>query len=209
MNSEARDMERALIALDRLLLRGIIQGLATRHRPSEIVDEYLTPALEDMGEGWHKGLYALSQLYMGIRLCEETIDELIPGAKGIRERPRLAIAVLNDFHPLGKKIVAAHLRTAGYNVLDYGTRCQAKELVKKTQEDMIDILLLSSLMLPSALDVRKVREGLDALGARTKLIVGGAPFLFDDGLWKEVGADLMGHHAFEAVSLVKRLEGAP
>ena len=35
-----------------------------------------------------------------------------------------------------------------------------------------------------------------------RVIVGGAPFLFDDKLWREVGADAMGRNAAEAVTLV-------
>lgn len=31
---------------------------------------------------------------------------------------------------------------------------------------------------------------------------GGAPFLFDENLWREVGADAMGRNAAEAVTLV-------
>jgi methanogenic corrinoid protein MtbC1 len=37
--------------------------------------------------------------------------------------------------------------------------------------------------------------------------VGGAPFLFDDQLWQEVGADAMGKSASDAVAIVERLMG--
>jgi methanogenic corrinoid protein MtbC1 len=37
--------------------------------------------------------------------------------------------------------------------------------------------------------------------------VGGAPFLFDNQLWQEVGADAMGNSAAEAVTIVERLMG--
>ena len=39
-------------------------------------------------------------------------------------------------------------------------------------------------------------------GVVVRVIVGGAPFLFDDKLWREVGADAMGRNAAEAVALV-------
>lgn len=208
MDDQVKDIERALVALDRLLLRGIIQGLAAKYKSSEILENYLTPALEAIGEGWYRSSFSLSQVYMSGKICEELIDELLPKAKGSRPSPRIAVAVLNDFHPLGKKMVAAHLRSAGFNVKDYGAGCEAAELVESVRADSIEVLLISTLMLPSALNVRHVREGLDELGLKTKIIVGGAPFLFDTELWKEVGADLMGRHASEAISLVKQLEGA-
>lgn len=201
------DIKKALIAHDKPALLDIVQRLLATENSSLIMERYLGPALESIGEGWLKGTYSMFQLYMSSRMCDELIDELIPEAKRIRSRPRLAVAVLNDFHPLGKKMVASDLRAAGFNVKDYGTGCSVEELVRRSEEDGIDVLLISTLTLPSALNVKRVRRGLDERGLRTKVIVGGSPFLFDQDLWKEVGADLMGRHSAEAASLVKRLEG--
>jgi methanogenic corrinoid protein MtbC1 len=36
-------------------------------------------------------------------------------------------------------------------------------------------------------------------------VVGGAPFLLDDELWKEVGADAMGRSASEAIEIVEAM----
>ncbi len=60
-------------------------------------------------------------------------------------------------------------------------------------------------MLPSALHIKKVRAALDRAGCRPFILVGGAPFLFDAELWREVGADAMGANASEAVAIVERL----
>jgi len=79
------------------------------------------------------------------------------------------------------------------------------DIVEK--KDGIKILLISVLMLPSALKVREVREKLDGSGLNIKIVVGGAPFLFDDKLWKEVGADAMGRYASEAVTIITSLTG--
>ena len=35
-----------------------------------------------------------------------------------------------------------------------------------------------------------------------RVVVGGAPFLFGENLWRGVGADAMGRNAAEAVTLV-------
>ena len=85
------------------------------------------------------------------------------------------------------------------------------QLVARVKADGIRILLISVLMLPSALRVRQLRERLEAEGCRPKLVVGGAPFRFDEQLWKEVGADAVGHTASEAIAVVTRLsrEKAP
>jgi methanogenic corrinoid protein MtbC1 len=100
------------------------------------------------------------------------------------------------------------LRTSGFGLLDYG-RVEADDLVRRAQEDQIQVLLLSTLMLPSALRVKDVRTKLDKMGLQVKIVVGGAPFRFDDQLWQEVGADAMGRNASEAVGIIARIvEGA-
>jgi methanogenic corrinoid protein MtbC1 len=63
------------------------------------------------------------------------------------------------------------------------------------------------LILPSALKVKEVCAQLKARGADVKVVVGGAPFLFDDQLWNEVGADAMGQSASDAVAIVERWMG--
>ena len=59
-------------------------------------------------------------------------------------------------------------------------------------------------MLPSALKVKAVRAALNARGSRVRIAVGGAPFLFDPELWREVGADAMGRSAADAMTIIRR-----
>lgn len=80
-------------------------------------------------------------------------------------------------------------------VFDYG-RLDVVELVQRVRADDLRVLLISVLMLPSALKVRQVR---DALGSEIRIAVGGAPFLFDAELWKEVGADATRRSAAVAI----------
>ncbi len=109
----------------------------------------------------------------------------------------MAIAVLDDYHLLGKRIVHSVLRAGGYDLHDYG-RVTVDEAVRRTGEDRIRILLISTLMLPSALHVRDLVMRLKSARREVKVIVGGAPFLFDPQLWREVHADAMGRSASEA-----------
>ena len=57
-------------------------------------------------------------------------------------------------------------------------------------------------MLPSALRASEAISKLRSVSPKIRVIVGGAPFLFDEQLWREVGADAMGHNAGEAVALL-------
>ena len=59
----------------------------------------------------------------------------------------------------------------------------------------------------SALKVKEVVEKLSDLSEDVKIIVGGAPFRFDEKLWKDVHADAMGNSASEGKDLVERIIG--
>ena len=152
----------SLLALDRVGTARLLGQLTSAYSPPEIVDRVIVPALEELGRRWDLGQVALAQVYMSTRICEESIDEmLLPGGSVRFRRPRMAIAVLHDHHMLGKRIVASILRSAGHEVRDYG-RQTAVELASRAVEDGVEILLVSVLMLNSALRVKELRERLDA-----------------------------------------------
>jgi len=78
------------------------------------------------------------------------------------------------------------------------------QLVEKLNEDDIDLLLTSTLMLNIALKIRELKKRMDEKELKTKVIAGGAPFLFDDMLYREVGADHMARTASDVYKLIDR-----
>ncbi|NCC37286.1 MAG: cobalamin-binding protein [Chloroflexia bacterium] len=195
----------ALLAIDRLEVRHLLEELVTMMSPLIMVEQLIVPALEVIGERWEQGDVSLAQVYMSGRICEEMVDTLLPSANVQQQRqPAIAIAVLEDYHMLGKRMVYATLRSGGFVVSDYG-RIDTDNLVARVVRERVAILLISVLMLPSALQIKAVRQKLNAAGWRPKIIVGGAPFRFDRQLWQEVGADAMGSTASDSVALVTSL----
>jgi len=196
-----------LLALDRLGAEEML-GQDQGRQPLLLIEELIVPALEEIGRRWEQGETALAQVYMSSRICEELMARFLPPFSPERlKQPRLGIALLDDYHALGKIIVCAALRASGWDLHDYG-RMTAPELAEKVIEDQIGILLISTLMLRSALQVKELKDRLTAAGSPAKIIVGGAPFRFDPELWLEVGADATGNDAAEAVRAVARcMEG--
>lgn len=169
----------------------------------EFVEEVVMPALDHIGSGWERGEYALSQVYMSGRICEGLLDKyILDQDKQRKVRPKMAIALLNDYHALGKKIIYSVLRAGGYDLLDYG-RMEPEELIRKAEEDQLELLLISVLMYSSALQVAEVMKGLKKCCPEMKIAVGGAPFRLDRELWKEVGADQVGYTSADAFNIVK------
>jgi methanogenic corrinoid protein MtbC1 len=192
----------ALLAQDRLALE---ETLRSATEPLMQIEQLVVPALETIGQRWELGELSLAQVYMSGRLCEQVVDLVLPPGDPARtDLPPMAIAVLEDYHMLGLRIVYSALRASGFALLNYG-RCDLDTLVGRVQADRLAILLVSVLMLPSALRVKDLRARLSAVGCATRVVVGGAPFRFDAQLWREVGADAMGASGADAVAIVRRL----
>ena len=168
--------------------------------------EYLVvPGLTRIGKGWEEGTYSLSQIYMSGRICEELVDLILPPNHETRiNQPKMAIVTLEDFHLLGKRIVYSTLRASGFEISDYG-QMTVEKLEERIIRDQIQILLISVLMLPSALKIKNLRKRLEAENITVKIVVGGAPFQFDHQLWKEVKADAFGESASAAVEIVHEI----
>jgi methanogenic corrinoid protein MtbC1 len=208
-NDTISPFETALLSLDRVKANEILEETGEIWSPMEQVKYVVTPALDRIGTGWEEGRIALTQVYMAGRICEELVEKNLPREAPDRKRqPNMAITVLKDYHLLGKRIVLSGLRASGYELKDYG-RMDVDELVEQTLKDQIELLFISTLMLPSALQVESVKKRLDHAQSPVRIVVGGAPFRMDDTLWKAVGADAMGQDASDAVTLIDKLTGVP
>jgi methanogenic corrinoid protein MtbC1 len=181
------ELETALLSLNKVATRRIYKDSGLP--PTEFAEEFFMPVLDRIGAKWEKGEVALSQIYVSGRICESLLNELLPSdGPDLKKTPSMAVAVLEDSHLLGKRLLCSVLRAGGYRINDFGQQ-QLESLVTRVQSEKIRILLVSTLMLSSALRVKELRRRLDSLGLNVKLVVGGAPFRFDERLWRDVGAD--------------------
>lgn len=204
MNPWIKPFRESLESLDRVAAETLFRVALKSMKPIEVIEQVVVPALEQVGQAWEAGTVALSQVYMSGRFCEQLVEQVLPPSDPDRKhQPRSAIVVLSDYHMLGKRIVYSILRSSGFELFDYG-RMDTDELVARVLNDRVRVLMISVLMLPSALKVRDVCARLREAQPPVKVVVGGAPFLFDDQLWREVGADAMGRNAAEAIAVVGR-----
>jgi len=197
----------ALLDTDRQAAWRVLEQACQSAAPGEALDRLVTPALERIGRRWETGELALSQVYMSGRICEELIDRLLPprDAPSAGSDPRVAIAVLEDHHALGKRMVLSVLRASGIPVRDYGSGLGVDELVERSRADGIEVLLVSALMLRSALRIGDLVGALRSAALPVKVVAGGAPFVCDRRLADDVGADAVGYSASDSVRIVRSL----
>jgi methanogenic corrinoid protein MtbC1 len=200
----SNQLERAFLMLDKEAAEEILTKALVLGSPIEIAGELVSLTLNRIGAAWEEGKLALSKVYMSGVICEELIDKILPPQSADRKsQPKMAIAVFEDYHMLGKRIIFSSLRASGFELLDLGGGLSINQLEEKIKKEKIRILLLSVLMLPSALHIKELKQKLK--GTDVKIIVGGAPFRFDSELWKEVGADAFGKDPAEAIKIVSQM----
>lgn len=197
------EFQQALLEINRIKAAEIIEKNYNKNQSFEVIEQLVIDALEKIGDGWEDGLLSLSQVYMSGVICEGLIEKYLPEISLPNKTDfKIAIGVLLDHHTLGKRIVSSILRASGYHLIDFGQGLSVEEIVEKTIDQNIDILLISILMLPSALKVKQVVKMLKRRGSEAKVVVGGAPFRLDKTLWKRVHADADGKNGLEVQKII-------
>jgi len=197
-------LQQALLGINEVEAEKIIVQAMEAGSPIEVAGNLISSTLTEIGDLWEHGKISLSQVYLSGVFCERVIDKVLPPKSQKRiSQPKMAIAVFEDFHMLGKRIVYSALRASGYELIDLGGGLKTETIVSMVKEQNIKILLLSVLMLPSALRIKELVKELN--NTNVKIIVGGAPFRFDEELWKEIGAYACGKDSADALMIVNQI----
>lgn len=202
-------LEQSFLSVDLAAAREALADASGLVGPGPALEQVLVPALDRVGDRWGAGEASLSQVYMAGRYAERLADELLPAAAPPAGALRIGVAVLEDHHLLGKRMVVAHLRAAGLAPIDLGDGLTAAALAERAVAARVDVLLVSTLMLRAALAVRELVGLLRRQGSAARVVVGGAPFRLDPELWKAAGADACGLAAADAPRLALALGGRP
>lgn len=180
--------------------------MSLSHRtPLEVAEELISPALSKIGVMWEEGEANLAQIFLASKMCDELLSQILPKeAHWRKDSPVIGITNFDDHHSLGKKIVYMVLRADGFDAIDLGWT-NSSSIGEAVIENRVDVLLVSTLMLRSALKAKEIPNIIRTNGNKVVMIVGGAPFLFDRELGKEVGAEAIGGSGADASRLINAL----
>jgi methylmalonyl-CoA mutase cobalamin-binding domain/chain len=180
------------------------------HGFQSAVSDLLEPVLERAGEAWLRENLSLAQGYVAGKIAEdllvaaaETGGDLLLDVKG----PVVLGNVEDDYHSLGRKMVAVFLRAAGWKVIDLGNDVAPSQFVDAAEEHGARVIGASAMMLTTAENIRHLRTEIDArgLGGKILLAVGGAVFKLRPDLMQEVGGDGTAPSAIQAPELFEQL----
>ena len=176
-------------------------------KPDQIINEYLIPAINEVGALFEQKKYFLPQLIGSANTMKMAIDYLEPmlESKGdSANMPTIVFATVEgDIHDIGKNLVVLMLKNYGYHVIDMGKDVPCEDIVDTAMRENAAIIGLSALMTTTMLRMQDVVDICKEKGCKAKVIIGGA--CITQSFADEIGADGYSGDAADCVKLVERL----
>jgi len=184
------------------------QALAEGVAPLKLVQEYMVPAMGEVGRRFECNEYFVPELLLSARAMKAALELIRPLliASGAQPAGRVAIGtVKGDLHDIGKNLVGAMLEGGGYEVMDLGVNVTPEQFVAAVKEKGANIVAMSALLTTTMPSMRTTVDALKNAGIRdkVKILVGGAPIT--QRYAEEIGADGFAESAAGAVPLAKKV----
>ena len=156
------------------------EALKTYDHAVQIIEGPLMDGMNEVGTLFGEGKMFLPQVVKTARTMKQAVSILQPyieaendGASSKAGR-YLVATVKGDVHDIGKNIVAVVMSCNNYDVIDLGVMVPAEQIVRKVQEDHVDMIGLSGLITPSLEEMVHVAKEMQRAGLRVPIMVGGA-----------------------------------
>jgi len=187
------------------------QALAEERDPLEMVNQYMSPAMDEVGRRFEAEEYFVPELLLAARAMKAALALVRPllAALGAQPAGRVAIGtVKGDLHDIGKNLVASLLEGGGFQIQDLGADVSPEKFVQAVRDGDAQVVALSALLTVTMRGMKTTIDALKEAGVRdrVKVIIGGAPIT--QRYADEIGADGYAENASAAVALTRRLVGA-
>jgi 5-methyltetrahydrofolate--homocysteine methyltransferase len=148
---------------------------------TDIIQEVLRPAMNEVGQRFSTGDFFLPDLILSAEAMKSAIGLLRPMLSGddvvSKQETVILGTVQGDVHDIGKNLVAATLEGSGYKVIDLGVDVSPEKFVEAVKTHDPVVVGFSALLSTTMVNVPKAIQALHEAGLREgRLIaVGGAP----------------------------------
>lgn len=173
-----------------------------------IVNNYLIPALDEVGYKYEKEIIFLPQLIRSaetVKVAFEVLKESLSN-KNIEKinKGKIVLAtVKGDIHDIGKNIVKVILENYGYEVIDLGKDVPIERILEIAKSEKPKLVGLSALMTTTLKSMEDTIKAIKKEGIETKIMVGGAVLTAEYA--EIIGADYYSRDAKEAVVIAKEI----
>ena len=190
--------------------RALSEKLLETHTEEEVINGYLIPALDKVGELYEKQIIFLPQLISSANAATAAFDMIkeriaAKGSGQISGGTIVICTVKGDIHDIGKNIVKVILENYGFKMIDLGRDVPKEKVLQAVKENGAGLVGLSALMtttLPAMEDtIRAVHEQCPGV----PVFVGGA--VLTPEYAKKMGADFYTADARASVEVAKKIFG--
>ena len=146
-------------------------------KPLEIIDNFVIPALDEIGTAFENKKAYLPQLLMSAEAASaafEVIKRKIPDKSGENGKKFVIATVKGDIHDIGKNIVKVMLESYGFNVIDLGRDVDPEIVVETALKENCRLVGLSALMTTTVPSMEQTIALLHKADPDIKVVVGGA-----------------------------------
>jgi len=183
------------------------QALAEGVDPLKLVNDYMVPAMDEVGRRFEANEYFVPELLISARAMKAALELIRPllTARGDQPLGRVAIGtVKGDLHDIGKNLVGSLLEGGGFEVIDLGVNVSPEKFIATVNEKQANIIAMSALLTTTMPSMKTTIEALKQAGVRdkVKVLIGGAPIT--QKYADEIGADGYSESAVGAVALAKK-----
>jgi corrinoid protein of di/trimethylamine methyltransferase len=187
------------------------QALADGVDPLKLVNEYMVPAMDEVGRRFEANEYFVPELLISARAMKASLEIIRPilTARGDKPVGRVAIGtVKGDLHDIGKNLVASLLEGGGFEVIDLGVNVTPEKFIETINAKQANIIAMSALLTTTMPSMKTTIDALKQAGVRdkVKVLIGGAPIT--QKYADEIGADGYSENAVGAVALAKKAVAA-
>ena len=187
--------------------RAATQELLTTKEPLDIVNEYIVPTLDLVGDRYEKGEIFLPQLIQSaetVKSSFEVIKESLSRDSGeaISKGKIILATVKGDIHDIGKNIVKVLLENYNYEVIDLGKDVPSEVIVEEAIRQDIQLVGLSALMTTTVKSMEETIAQLKRDKPNIKIMVGGA--VLNQNYADMIKADYYAKDAKGAVEIARK-----
>jgi 5-methyltetrahydrofolate--homocysteine methyltransferase len=171
-------------------------------KAKEIISEGLIKGMDEVGQRMKDGDMYVPEVLMAANTMKAGLQVVKPLMEGeSTSRGKIAIGtVAGDLHDIGKNLVCMMLEGAGFEVIDVGIDVSVEKFVQVVEKEKPDLVGLSALLTTT---MKSMKEIVQAIGGKTKTIIGGAPVT--EEFAKEIGASGYAPDAVTAIDVAKSL----
>lgn len=190
--------------------KNAVSELVKTQEELDIVNNYLIPALDVVGDEYEKGIIFLPQLIQSAETVKCAFDVLKESLKkkessGITSGKIILATVKGDIHDIGKNIVKVILENYNFEIIDLGKDVPVERVVEEAKKYSHEPIIvgLSALMTTTMKSMEETIKELRNNNISCTVMVGGA--VLTDDYARKIGADYYAKDAKEAAEIAKKI----